>query len=275
MFIVILLSGYSDADRHLLIDRTVQRMEERCSGLRVVDIPCNEFNSSAHSLLVHAADSMVRKHLYGSDVALAALKRSFSSSGSSSSSSTVISMSATSGVFNLVPQELSPERIKLDPLRSLCYAVWQLNAPSTNSKHAESAPLVIVLRHCEMLSTAVLNDLLYQLQQLRLDPQYVDRTRSVQIFAFVDSMCALPFTNMNPSVASRVELATAHTPSPWDLYDAFVSSFFEVKAASPNEVSARHGAVDSLPFLLAPSSIMAIHTAFEEVELCITSAVQR
>jgi hypothetical protein len=144
---------------------------------------------------------------------------------------------------------VSQETINDTPLKALS----QLTDPA-NSRHTGNGArhLVVILRHSEMLDVHVLDNLIIQLCDANLDCQ-------VHIVAFTDIMCQLP-VQLSQAAQALITTRLLSTASPWDLYESICSRLFSAR---------------DIPLVFTPALVAAIRLAFEESDLCVTTAVQR
>ena len=116
----------------------------------------------------------------------------------------------------------SMECIRDTPLRAIASILSQRNANNTvraKTQEQESLPqLVIAFRHCEIISTHILNSLLVLLSGPNVG-------FSVSMVAFTDVLCTLPV--QFSAAAQAVIRASLHTTvPPFELYDALCVSLF-------------------------------------------------
>lgn len=205
------------------------------SGAAVAD-PFLERGSSAHDCLVQIADSLFSKRI---DTHL--LYKN-----------------------HLHPPQcaVTHDLMKRVPLKAI--ATYMSNTPThvavnkclpKNEKEyseIETKSLVIVLRHCEMIDIDVLNNLILLFRDPILNcPVY--------IHAFTDIMCSLP-VQLSPAVHAVVRATTCTTASAWEVYDALFGRLLSGR---------------EIPVLFTPGLVENIHTAFQESEMCVSSAVHR
>jgi hypothetical protein len=230
--------GLSDADRSYLVDGLLAKLRTE-SNACVVDANC-EGAVSAHDALLSIADSFQCNWFNNSN-----------------------KFKTTTSLAPLLPFEL----LKESPLKAMTKLVELFNsgrgvisksksqiektkdgkALSTNSR------MVIALRFSETMGVHVLNNLLWQLSSWGKDVGC-----NVLVVGFIDALCSLP--TLTPQLEGAVQLATLSTASAWDIYD---------------ELSARVLSTRDVPVTFTPRLIEAIHTAFEDSDYCITSAIHR
>ncbi len=150
----------------------------------------------------------------------------------------------------------STESIRDTPLRAISSILSQRNANNTvraKSQDLDSpSQLVIVFRHCEMISTHILNSLLVLLSGPKVG-------FNVSIVAFTDVLCTLP-VQFSASAQAVIRASLHTTVPPFELYDALCVSLFNGQ---------------EIPVVLSSWLIQNIHCSFAESELCLTSAVNR
>lgn len=141
---------------------------------------------------------------------------------------------------------VSPEVVSDTPLKALAQLL-ELAAERSAPQH-----LVVLLRHCEMLDIHTLDNLIVQLSAAGLPC-------TLHLVAFTDKVCQLP-VQLSQAAQAQLHHRVLSTASPWDMYESVSSRMF----------SAQH-----FPLVFSPALVLAIRVAFEESELCVTSALER
>lgn len=146
-------------------------------------------------------------------------------------------------------QVVGSDTISDTPLKALA----QLLTFATDRQAGSGDPrLVVFLRHCEALDIHVLDNLIVQLCGAGLDC-------SLHIVAFTDVLCQLP-VQLSPTAQALICTRVLSTSSPWDLYETICGRLFSAR---------------DIPLVFTPGLVAAIRQAFEESDLCISTAIRR
>lgn len=227
--------GLSDADRNTFIADFVTKLEVE-SGAAVAD-PFLERGCSAHDCLVQIADSLYTKRL---DRHLLYKNHLHPPQ-----------CAVTHDLMKRVPLKAIATFMSSTPTQVAVHKCLPKNGNEDVEVGTKKA-VVIVLRHCEMVDIDVLNNLILLLRDPILQcPIYV--------LAFTDMMCSLP-VQLSPAVHAVVRATTCTTATAWEVYDSLFARLLSGR---------------EIPVLFAPGLVEVIHTAFQESEMCVSSAVHR